>query len=99
MLASPDVTPPAVRNDPCADRVPDLDQRLRLIEGQVGGLRRMVSDHRACDEVLTQLLSVARALDAVRIRLLAAHVCTAEEPDGVSADRLAVLERLLRTTR
>ncbi len=99
MLASRDVTSPAVRHDPCADRVPDLDQRLRLIEGQVGGLRRMLSDHRGCDEVLTQLLSVARALDAVRIRLLAAHVCTAEQPDDLSADRLAGLERLLRTIR
>lgn len=50
----------------CADMVPDLDRRLRLIEGQVAGLRHMLDAGRDCQAVLTQLRSVTCALDAAR---------------------------------
>lgn len=39
--------------------------RLRRIEGQVRGLQRMVEEGRDCAAILTQLMAVRAALDAV----------------------------------
>ena len=93
---------PAAVDEPCSSTErSDLDRRLRLIEGQVRGLRRMLNDERHSEEVLIQLLATSRALDAVRLRVLAAHLCT-ETPvddDRTPARRLATVERLLRTMR
>lgn len=86
------------RTERCADMVPDLDRRLRLIEGQAAGLRQMLTAGRDCEAVLTQLRSVTCALDAVRIRLTAAHLCADSAPAG-SEDRLGEIERLLRLAR
>ncbi|MGH7081720.1 MAG: metal-sensitive transcriptional regulator, partial [Acetobacteraceae bacterium] len=54
--------------------------RLKRIEGQVGGLIRMVADDRYCIEVLTQIAAVRAALHTVEQELLRDHVghCVAE---------------------
>jgi CsoR family transcriptional regulator, copper-sensing transcriptional repressor len=52
----------------------DLQDRLRRIEGQVRGLKRMVDEDTYCIDVLTQLNSVNAALRAVGMGLLDAHV-------------------------
>lgn len=57
-----------------AERADDLLARLRRIEGQVRGLQRMISDERYCIDVLTQVASVTRALQAVALGLLDDHV-------------------------
>ena len=44
--------------------------RLRRIEGQVGGLQRMVDEDRYCIDVLTQISAVQAALDKVALGLL-----------------------------
>lgn len=48
--------------------------RLRRIEGQVGGLLRMVADDRYCIDVLTQLAAVRAALHKVEEQILRDHV-------------------------
>jgi CsoR family transcriptional regulator, copper-sensing transcriptional repressor len=48
--------------------------RLRRIEGQIRGLQRMVDEHRACGDVLTQISSVQEALRAVGRELLRDHL-------------------------
>ncbi|MGH7051116.1 MAG: metal-sensitive transcriptional regulator [Acetobacteraceae bacterium] len=54
--------------------------RLKRIEGQVGGLIRMVADDRYCIEVLTQIAAVRAALHTVEQEILRDHVgqCVAE---------------------
>ena len=47
--------------------------RLRRIEGQVGGIERMVEDDRYCIDVLTQISAVQAALDKVALGLLDDH--------------------------
>lgn len=49
-------------------------RRLRLVEGQVRGLQRMVEEDQYCIDVLTQITAVRRALDAVAIDLLEDHL-------------------------
>jgi CsoR family transcriptional regulator, copper-sensing transcriptional repressor len=53
-----------------------LDRRLARMEGQVGGLRRMVDEDRYCVDILTQLAAVRAALDQIGAELAANHVRT-----------------------
>lgn len=93
--------PAAVDEPASSTERPSLDRRLRLIEGQVRGLRRMLNDERHSEEVLIQLLATSRALDAIRLRVLSAHLCTDTFVDDgpTPARRRATVERLLRTMR
>lgn len=48
--------------------------RLKRIEGQVGGLLRMVEEGRYCIDVLTQINAVRAALHKVEAEVLRNHV-------------------------
>jgi DNA-binding FrmR family transcriptional regulator len=54
--------------------------RLRRIEGQVGGVLRMVDEDRYCVEVLTQIRAVRAALHKVEEQILRDHLshCVAD---------------------
>ena len=54
--------------------------RLKRIEGQVGGLRRMVEEERYCVDILTQINAVRSALHKVEEQVLRDHVshCVAD---------------------
>ena len=52
----------------------DYLKRLRRIEGQVGGLSRMVSDERYCIDILTQISATTSALESLALGLLAEHL-------------------------
>ncbi|MFL5861269.1 MAG: metal-sensitive transcriptional regulator [Solirubrobacteraceae bacterium] len=79
-----------------------LLKRLRRIEGQVGGLQRMVDDERYCIDVLTQIGAVQAALDKVALGLLDdhAHHCVMgagdEERDAKTEELMAAVGRLMR---
>ena len=51
-----------------------LLKRLRRVEGQVGGIARMIEDDRYCVDVLQQIASMQSAADAVAMILLENHV-------------------------
>ncbi|HVT14259.1 MAG TPA: metal-sensitive transcriptional regulator [Fimbriimonadaceae bacterium] len=53
-----------------------MDRRLARIEGQIGGLRRMIAEDRYCVDILTQLAAVRSALDQAGAELAACHVKT-----------------------
>jgi DNA-binding FrmR family transcriptional regulator len=80
----------------------DLLKRLRRIEGQVGGLQRMVSEDRYCIDVLTQISAVQAALDKVALGLLDDHAqhCLARaapgEREAKTDELLAAVGRLMR---
>jgi DNA-binding FrmR family transcriptional regulator len=52
---------------------PQVQGRLRRIEGQVRGVQKMVDEDRYCIDVLTQVGAVKAALDAVALLLLQDH--------------------------
>ena len=58
----------------------DLQDRLSRIEGHVRGVKRMLAEHRDCDEILTQVAGVKAAINQVAILLLEGHLdtCVAE---------------------
>ena len=80
----------------------DLLKRLRRIEGQVGGLQRMVEDDRYCIDVLTQIGAAQAALDKVAIGLLDEHArhCVmgagAEAQADMTDELMAAVARLMR---
>jgi DNA-binding FrmR family transcriptional regulator len=80
-----------------------LVRRLRRVEGQVGGLVRMLESGRDCAEVVTQLAAASRALDRVGFLLVASELrkCAAtqsnEAEDPVAAAKAAAVEKLFLT--
>jgi CsoR family transcriptional regulator, copper-sensing transcriptional repressor len=77
--------------------------RLRRIEGQIGGLERMVADDRYCIDVLTQISAVQAALDKVALGLVDGHVqhCVLgaeneELRDERTAELMGAVGRLMR---
>jgi DNA-binding FrmR family transcriptional regulator len=81
-------------------------RRLARIEGQIGGLCRLVEQEAYCIDVLTQIAAVRSALDAVALKLLRDHtnhcVRGALERGGAEADEkveelMAAVERFART--
>ena len=78
----------------------EVTRRLRRIEGQVGGLLRMVEDDRYCVDVLTQINAVRAALHKVEEKILHDHVshCVVEAfSSGDAADQRHKVEELITT--
>jgi DNA-binding FrmR family transcriptional regulator len=49
----------------------DVIKRLRWVEGQIGGIIRMLEQRRDCSDIVNQLAAASRALDRAGFRLLA----------------------------
>jgi DNA-binding FrmR family transcriptional regulator len=78
----------------------EITRRLRRIEGQVGGLLRMVEDDRYCVDVLTQIHAVRAALHKVEEKVLVDHVshCVAAAfASGDATDQRHKVEELIST--
>jgi DNA-binding FrmR family transcriptional regulator len=78
-------------------------KRLRRIEGQVGGVGRMVEDDRYCIDVVTQVTAIQAALDKVALELLSDHAahCVAgaerrEQQEELTEELMDAVKRLLR---
>ena len=74
--------------------------RLRRIEGQIGGLLRMVDEDRYCVDVLTQISAVRAALHKVEGEILRDHVshCVAGAfASGDPLDQRRKVEELVET--
>jgi DNA-binding FrmR family transcriptional regulator len=63
----------AVRMPGYKSHKPQVQARLKRIEGQVRGVQKMVDEDRYCIDVLTQVGAVKAALDAVALLLLQDH--------------------------
>jgi DNA-binding FrmR family transcriptional regulator len=73
-------------------------ERLRRIEGQVGGLVRMVEEERYCVEILTQIRAARAALRRVEESVLREHVehCVAQAiRSGDAVEQKAKVDELL----
>jgi CsoR family transcriptional regulator, copper-sensing transcriptional repressor len=72
--------------------------RLRRIEGQVGGLVRMVEEERYCVDILTQVRAARAALRRVEESILREHVehCVAQAiRSGSPGEQKAKVDELL----
>lgn len=62
--------------------------RLRRAQGQLGGVIRMLEEGRDCEDVVTQLAAVSKALDRAGFTLIATGLkqCLVIDPDGSGMD-------------
>ena len=80
----------------------DLLKRLARVEGQVGGVRRMVENDRYCIDVLTQISAAQAALDKVALGLLDDHArhCViggaADDQGARTAELMGAVGRLVK---
>lgn len=73
-------------------------RRLRLIEGQVRGLYRMVEEDRYCADIITQVSAVQQALRSVARALMSNHLthCATEAiRTGSAREQQAMYDELL----
>lgn len=78
--------------------------RLRRIEGQVSGIRRMHEERRYCVEVLDQIAAARAGLDAAALLILEDHVnsCVRDAVDGgdgqtKTSEMLQAVRRFVRS--
>ncbi|WP_259307722.1 metal-sensitive transcriptional regulator [Cellulomonas sp. P24] len=64
--------------------------RLRRTQGQVGGVVRMLEEGRTCEDIITQLAAVSRALDRTGFALTASGLrqCLADSGGTETTDTL-----------
>ncbi|MHB1987730.1 MAG: metal-sensitive transcriptional regulator [Acidimicrobiales bacterium] len=80
-----------------ADVTGDLLKRLRRIEGQLGGIARMVEEGRECEDVVIQLAAASKALDRAGFKLVASGMrqCLDVGSEGSLSDAdISRMERL-----
>jgi len=75
------------------------DGRLRKIEGQVRGIRRMVEERRYCVDVLDQIAAARAGLLAVSQAILRNHIETCVAEALASDDRRARREKIEELVR
>jgi DNA-binding FrmR family transcriptional regulator len=79
-----------------AAKLTDVVARLKRVQGQIGGIVRMIEDGRDCSDVVTQLAAASRALDKAGFKIISTGLrqCITEDKDGSGQVNEAELERL-----
>ncbi len=82
--------------------VASLTRRLSRIEGQIRGIKRMLSEGRDCRELVTQFTAVSKALEQAAFNYVTAQlVFCIEEPEAAGKEGYSVdeVKRLLAKLR
>ncbi|SCX01931.1 metal-sensitive transcriptional regulator [Mycolicibacterium fluoranthenivorans] len=69
--------------------------RLRRVQGQLGGVISMIEQGRSCKDVVTQLAAASRALDRAGFTIIASglrNCIDSANESGVEADALTIEE-------
>ncbi|GAA2864981.1 metal-sensitive transcriptional regulator [Pseudonocardia halophobica] len=79
-----------------AAKLTDVVARLKRVQGQLGGIIRMIEEGRDCKDVVTQLAAASRALDKAGFKIISTGLrqCIAEDADGSQRVNEDELERL-----
>lgn len=77
------------------DEMVAVIKRLKRAQGQLGGIIRMLDEGRDCQDVVTQLAAVSKALDRAGFAIIAQGLrqCLLEE-DGQQSMDVGRLEKL-----
>ena len=74
MAASPVISTDELYLTPESER--GIQNRLSRLEGQVRGIKRMLAEHRSCDDILVQVAALKQAVNSVAAELVQAHMET-----------------------
>ncbi|MDN5765300.1 MAG: metal-sensitive transcriptional regulator, partial [Humibacillus sp.] len=80
------------------DDMTPVVNRLKRAQGQIGGVIRLIEEGRDCNDVVTQLAAVSRALDRAGFAIVSTGLrqCLSN-PDGISDEDQATMEKLFLT--
>lgn len=80
------------------DEKAKLLNRLKRIEGQIRGLKKMVDEDAYCNDILQQAMSAGSAIDGFNQELLGYHIkgCVSH---GIKNDDEEIVAELLKTIR
>jgi DNA-binding FrmR family transcriptional regulator len=83
------------------DDMTPVVNRLKRAQGQLSGVLRMLEEGRDCEDIVTQLAAVSRALDRAGFAIVASGMrqCMVEGEDGLDTAKpdVAKLEKLFLT--
>lgn len=77
-----------------AEEMATVTRRLKRAQGQIGGIIKMIEDERDCQEIVTQLAAVSKALDRAGFAVISTGLkeCLANpESDKVDLNSLEKL--------
>ena len=78
---------------------PRAVRRLKIIEGQIRGLQKMVEDDAYCIDIITQASAIKEALSGVEDLLLENHLRTHAVDQVSSGDEGRAIEEILKVYR
>ncbi len=76
-----------------------VNVRLKRIEGQVRGVRRMIEERRYCIDTIQQLTAVRRALDEVGLKIIQGHINSCVSHAIRKRDGVKKVDELMETLR
>ncbi len=84
------------------EEIKDLTIRLNRIEGQIGGIKKMLDENRYCPDILVQVSAVQSALNSFSKALLSSHIrsCVVDDirsgNDDVVDELCELLKRMMK---
>lgn len=98
MATSSDHVPAPSRTLTDAETLRAVRTRLRRAQGQIGGVLAMLEEGRSCQDVVTQLAAVNKAVDKAAFMLIATALRECLQEDDVDAEVVAdQLQKLFLT--
>ena len=81
-----------------AEEMVAVINRLKRAQGQLSGVIKMLDEGRECEDVVTQLAAVSRALDKAGFAIVSSGLreCLSN-PDGIQPEDQAAMEKLFLT--
>ena len=81
-----------------ADEKKKLINRLNRISGQIDGVKKMIEDDRYCDDILTQLSAIEKAVKSLSSVILERHMYSCITR-GVKDSNLEVVDEMMTLFR
>ena len=73
-------------------------RRLKIVEGQIRGIIKMIEEDRYCDDVLTQISASNKSLRSIGNELLNIHLKTCVV-DNIKEDKLEIVDDVMEIIR
>lgn len=88
------------KNPRSEEDIKGIVNRLNRIEGQIGGIRKMVEDNRYCPDIITQVSAVQASLNSLTKEIMAAHIksCVVDDIKAGKVEAVDELCELLKKT-
>ena len=70
-------------------------RQLKVIEGQVRGLHKMVEEDQYCVDIITQLSAVKNSLSSVENKIMESHLQTCVVKQIIGTDKKKAIDEIL----